>query len=125
MKQHVTIGAEILAPLHHLGSVIGCVRGHHEQWDGRGYPDGVSTEAIPRGARIIGAAEVYDALTTTRPYQDTLAPEDAVVRMRGLAGTTLDPAVLGAFETAVARRQTLVFVDEDTLPPDEGGMPAK
>src|SRR5688572_28263174 len=64
VKQHVVIGSQILAPLTHLGSIIGYVRSHHERWDGTGYPDGLAGDAIPLGARIIGGAEVYDALST-------------------------------------------------------------
>ena len=58
---------QILAPLVHLRDVIGFVRSHHERWDGSGYPDRLAGEAIPLGARIIGAVEIYDALTTSRP----------------------------------------------------------
>lgn len=113
VKSHVEIGAAILAPLEHLGPIVDLVRSHHEHWDGSGYPDGLSGDAIPLGARIIGAAEVYDALTTSRPYQERLTPEDAVERMRELAGTVIDPHVMEALARAVAARETLVFLDED------------
>src|SRR5207248_976815 len=93
VKQHVVIGSQILAPLAHLGDVISFVRHHHERWDGSGYPDGLSREAIPIGARVIGAAEVFDALTTSRPYQEKMTPEDASERMAALAGTVVDPKV--------------------------------
>ena len=93
VKQHGWSGSQILAPLAHLGDVIGFVRSHHERWDGNGYPDGLAGEAIPLGARIIGAVEIYDALTTSRPYQEKMAPEPAVERMRDLIGTVIDPAV--------------------------------
>src|SRR5438034_1334943 len=66
VKQHVIIGSQILAPLAHLGDIIPAVRHHHERWDGTGYPDGLRGEEIPIGARIIGAAEVFDALSTSR-----------------------------------------------------------
>ena len=112
VKQHVIIGSQILAPLAHLGSVINYVRSHHERWDGTGYPDGLAGEAIPVGARIIGAAEVYDALSTSRPYQEKLGPEEAVRRMAELSGTVLDPQVYEALSLAVGRRQSLVFLDE-------------
>ncbi len=116
VKQHVVIGWQILAPLTHLGPVLGFVRSHHERWDGKGYPDGLAGKEIPLGARILCAAEVYDALTTTRPYQHSLPPEEAAERMRSLAGTVLDPNVVDALEDAVARRRTLTFLDEDQLP---------
>src|SRR5437773_2512693 len=118
VKQHVIIGSQILAPLHHLGPVISFVRSHHERWDGSGYPDGLKGEDIPVGARVIGAAEVYDALTTSRPYQDKLTAEQAVEHMADLAGTVLDPRVYEALASVVSRRGTLVFLD------DAGAEPA-
>ncbi len=118
VKQHVIIGSQILAPLHHLGPVISFVRSHHERWDGSGYPDGLKGEDIPVGARVIGAAEVYDALTTSRPYQDKLTAEQAVEHMADLAGKVLDPKVYEALASVVSRRGTLVFLD------DAGAEPA-
>jgi len=113
VKQHVLIGSQILAPLSHLGQIVAFVRGHHEHWDGSGYPDGLSGDDIPLGARIICAAELYDALTTTRPYQEKLAPEQAVERMRTLSGTVLDPAVVDAVTSSVEARRTLVFIEDE------------
>ncbi len=116
VKQHVLIGSQILAPLSHLGQIVAFVRGHHEHWDGSGYPDGLSGDDIPIGARIICAAELYDALTTTRPYQEKLAPEQAVERMRTLSGTVLDPAVVDAVTSSVEARRTLVFIEDEIAP---------
>jgi putative nucleotidyltransferase with HDIG domain len=117
VQQHVVIGSQILAPLPHLEHIIPMVRSHHERWDGTGYPDGLQGEQIPIGARIIGAAEVYDALCTARPYQNKLSPEEATERMADLIGTVLDPRVYEALGAVVARRSTLVFLDEgDTAP---------
>lgn len=113
VKEHVLIGAQILAPLKHLGPIVDFVRSHHEHWDGSGYPDGLAGEAIPLGGRVIGAAEVYDALTTSRPYQEKLEPDQAVERMRALSGSVLDPRVMEALAASVRRRRTLVFLDED------------
>ena len=114
VKQHVLVGSQILAPLVHLREVITYVRSHHERWDGFGYPDRLAGEAIPLGARIIGAVEIYDALTTARPYQEKMEPETAVERMADLVGTVIDPAIHRALQTVVARRRALVFLD-DTL----------
>jgi putative nucleotidyltransferase with HDIG domain len=111
VKTHVTIGAQILAPLTHLRDVISYVRSHHERADGSGYPDGLPAKAIPIGARILGAAEIFDALTTARPYQEKMTPEQAVHRMRDLVGTVLDPDVHRAVEAVVTRRKTLTFLD--------------
>lgn len=115
VKRHTTIGAEILAPLLHLGPVIQYVRNHHERWDGKGYPDGLKGETIPLGARIIGTVEIYDALATTRSYQEKMSPELAVERLGDLAGTVLDPKVLRALRSVVGRREHLVFLDDPRL----------
>jgi len=112
VKQHVVVGSQILAPLSHLGEIIAFVRSHHERWDGQGYPDQIRGEAIALGARILAAAEIYDALTTARPYQEKMPPDVAVERMRDLAGSVLDPSVYKALEAAVRRRQALVFLDD-------------
>jgi len=112
VKQHVVIGSQILAPLSHLGDIMPAVRHHHERWDGTGYPDGLRGEEIPLTARIIGAAEVFDALSTSRAYQEKMTPEKAIERIADLAGTVLDPKVHEALATVVARRRTLVFLDE-------------
>jgi putative nucleotidyltransferase with HDIG domain len=114
VKQHVVVGSQILAPLVHLQEVITYVRSHHERWDGFGYPDRLSGDAIPVGGRIIGTVEIYDALTTSRPYQEKMLPELAVERMRDLVGTVLDPAVHRALEIVVTQRQALVFLDDAT-----------
>lgn len=102
VKTHAEIGAQILAPLTHLADVLACVRSHHERWDGQGYPDGLAGEAIPVGARILGAVEIFDALTTSRPYQETMTPASAVTRMADLVGSVLDPGVYAALARVVA-----------------------
>ncbi len=112
VKLHVVVGSQILAPLTHLKDIIGYVRSHHERWDGLGYPDGLQGDGIPLGARIIGAVEIFDALTSSRPYQEKMPAETAVDRMRELIGTALDPRVFHALEAVVTRRQTLVFLDD-------------
>jgi putative two-component system response regulator len=115
VKQHVLVGSQILAPLVHLRDVITFVRSHHERWDGYGYPDKLAGESIPLGARIIGTVEIYDALTTARPYQEKMEPDMAVERMRDLIGTAIDPAIHEALEAVVSRRQALVFLDDAQL----------
>ncbi len=116
VKQHVLIGSQILAPLEHLGEIVSFVRSHHEHWDGTGYPDGLERDDIPMGARIICAAELYDALTTSRPYQEKLTPDQAVEQIRSCSGNVLDPSVVDAVTTSVEARRTLVFIEEDGIP---------
>lgn len=112
VKQHVVVGSQILAPLVHLKNVIQFVRSHHERWDGEGYPDRLAGDAIPFGARIIGAVEIYDALTTSRPYQEKMDAHFAVERLGDLIGTMIDPEVHRALAAVVNRHQALTFVDE-------------
>jgi putative nucleotidyltransferase with HDIG domain len=114
MKEHVLVGIQILAPLVHLQHVIGFVRSHHERWDGSGYPDRLAGEAIPWGARIIGAVEIFDALTTRRPYQQIMTPRRALVRLADLAGTVLDPAIPPAVAAAVERRDLRYLAGDES-----------
>jgi response regulator RpfG family c-di-GMP phosphodiesterase len=110
VQEQALVGFRILAPLTHLGAVRQFVRSHHEHWDGSGYPDGLAGEQIPIGSRIVFAAEIFDAITSPRPYQDQLEPEEAVAQMLRLAGAKLDPAVMEALERVVERQETSVFV---------------
>ena len=71
------------------------MRACHERYDGTGYPDGLSGEAIPLEARIIFVCDAFHAMTTTRPYRDALPVEEAHRRLREAAGSQFDPAVVG------------------------------
>jgi putative two-component system response regulator len=77
MKEHPVIGDRLCGDLRALNGVRPIVRHHHERLDGSGYPDGLRGDAIPLLAQIIGIVDVYDAITTTRPYHEALAPEAA------------------------------------------------
>ncbi|HKV60737.1 MAG TPA: HD domain-containing phosphohydrolase [Candidatus Acidoferrum sp.] len=78
MREHPVIGERICAPLKSLRAILPVIRHHHEKMDGSGYPDGLRGEAIPLKARILQIADIYDALTTDRPYRGALAPEEAL-----------------------------------------------
>jgi putative two-component system response regulator len=78
MQDHPIIGEKICAPLKSLRRILPVIRHHHEKMDGSGYPDGLRGEAIPLKARILQVADIYDALTTYRPYRGALAPEQAL-----------------------------------------------
>src|SRR5256712_188443 len=123
VKQHVVIGSQILAPLPHLEHIIAMVRSHHERWDGTGYPDGLRSEEIPLGGRVIATAEVYDALCTSRPYQEKLTPEQTVERMADLAGTVLDPKVFEALSAGGGRRPTPAVLHAGTSRQPEWARP--
>jgi putative two-component system response regulator len=78
MQEHPIIGERICTPLKSLRRILPVIRHHHEKMDGSGYPDGLRGEAIPLTARILQVADIYDALTTYRPYRGALAPEQAL-----------------------------------------------
>jgi putative nucleotidyltransferase with HDIG domain len=90
MRQHPLLGARIVAPLEFFDDGAVIVRHHHERHDGSGYPDGLHGEMIPLGARVVAVADVYDALTSDRPYRPRLAPMEAMRRLEAEAGRTLD-----------------------------------
>ena len=96
MRRHPVIGAQIVAPFEFFAAGAVAIRHHHERFDGSGYPDGLAGDRIPRAARIVAVADVYDALTTDRPYRAALLPEHALAVMRADAGRTLDPEAVEA-----------------------------
>ena len=90
MRQHPVTGAQIVAPLEFFDEGAVILRHHHERLDGSGYPDGLTGDGIPLGARIVAVADVYDALTSGRPYRASLSQPDAIEILRDQAGRTLD-----------------------------------
>ena len=82
MQQHTIVGAGICSPLKSFRSVVPIIRHHHEKMDGSGYPDGFKGDAIPLTARILQTVDIYDALTTDRPYRKAMAPDRAFALMR-------------------------------------------
>jgi diguanylate cyclase (GGDEF)-like protein/putative nucleotidyltransferase with HDIG domain len=101
IKAHPEIGASILEPVEFPWPVLPVVRHHHEKWDGSGYPDGLKGEEIPLTARIMAAADVYDALTSSRSYRGAWTHERAVETINNDAGTHFDPRVVDAFNNVI------------------------
>lgn len=97
MKQHSIIGENILKPLRSMSKLSALVRHHHELYDGTGYPDGLKGEDIPLAARILTMADIYDAITTDRPYRRALSREEAVETIKSYAGNKLDPKLVDVF----------------------------
>lgn len=94
MQRHPLIGAAILQPLR-LGRIVGpIVRGHHERWDGAGYPDGLRGEAIPIGARVVAVVDAHDAMTHDRPYRGRLGDDEAREELIRHRGTQFDPGLV-------------------------------
>jgi putative two-component system response regulator len=99
MKQHAEYGYRILdtseSPILRMGAVIAL--SHHESWDGTGYPYGLKGEAIPILGRIVAVADVFDALTSARPYKQAWTEEKAFEELQNMSGAKLDPSMVNAF----------------------------
>ncbi len=100
MRRHTLIGAELLSgsdsPLLQMAEIIALT--HHEKWDGSGYPNKLSGEDIPMPGRICAICDIFDALTSERPYKEAWAVEEATKHIRELSGTHLDPHLVELFE---------------------------
>ncbi len=97
MMGHTRIGARILQPIPVFPDVIPIVLQHHEHVDGTGYPDGITGEEISLGARVLAVADVYDALTSARPYRKAMKQQDVIKIIEELSGSQFDPRVVEAF----------------------------
>jgi len=98
MRHHVQLGEQIIAQVPFLNGVVrDIVTGHHERWDGNGYPRGLSGESIPLAARIFAVVDAYDAMTNDRPYRPAMPEHDALAELQRVAGTQLDPSIVREF----------------------------
>ena len=98
MSRHTIVGAEIMRDIEFLAEASKVVRSHHERWDGSGYPDGLAGEEIPLTARVFAVADVFDALTTNRPYRGALGFDEAHEMIVTESGEHFDPDLVSAFE---------------------------
>ena len=89
MKDHVLTGEKIVKPIEYLSFVCSMIRHHHERYDGLGYPDGLKEDRIPLGARIIGVADAFDAMTTQRPYNEPWSLKEALGECKNVKGNCL------------------------------------
>jgi HD-GYP domain-containing protein (c-di-GMP phosphodiesterase class II) len=112
MERHPAIGAEVLrrceAQVNALGYsifqiAIDIAEGHHERFDGTGYPARRAGQDIPLAARIVSVADVFDALTSRRPYKEAWPVDEALAMLESNAGTQFDPVVVAAFRRALPR----------------------
>jgi response regulator RpfG family c-di-GMP phosphodiesterase len=104
MRKHPQYAYDILSPLPHLSHALDVPYCHHERYDGSGYPRGLQGADIPLAARIFAVVDVYDAMTTERPYRPALPEDYAVAHLKSHAGTHFDPIVVEAFTTLIAVR---------------------
>jgi HD-GYP domain-containing protein (c-di-GMP phosphodiesterase class II) len=97
MKKHPTFAYEMLSPIRYLRLALDIPYSHHEKWDGSGYPHGLKGIQIPLSARIFAIVDVWDALTSDRPYRPAWPKEKAREHIRGSLGTHFDPQVVDLF----------------------------
>jgi len=100
MEAHTHHGETLLADRPTLARAARIARSHHECWDGTGYPDGLRGNAIPLEARLTAVADVLDALAMERAYKSAWSFDDALAKIQSLAGTHLDPEIVGALTSA-------------------------
>jgi len=104
IKKHSEIGYKILRSIDGFSKIAECILEHHERWDGKGYPSGIRGEEISLQARIIAVADAFDAMTTDRPYRETVSIEEAIAEIMEKAGTQFDPAVAEVFVGMVLQK---------------------
>jgi putative nucleotidyltransferase with HDIG domain len=109
MQGHARLGFEVARALQLPDTVSAAIRHHHERWDGTGYPDGLAGAGIPVAARILTVADIFDALTSDRPYRRALSERTALEIMAAESGRTVDPTLLRV-------HSRLVHEAESTLP---------
>ena len=97
MQKHPVYAHELLSPIAHLRPALDIPYCHHEKWDGTGYPRGLVGEQIPFAARLFALVDVWDALTSDRPYRQAWSKEKTLAHIRSLSGTHFDPQVVELF----------------------------
>jgi len=97
MKQHAAAGARIIGSVKNADKIASAVKYHHEQWDGKGYPDGLAGEAIPLLARILAIADAFDSMYAGRPYKNQLARTEVLSELEAGKGGQFDPRLCTAF----------------------------
>lgn len=97
IRKHPQIGVDIIRPIYFLHNIVPFILYHHERWDGKGYPSGLSGEHIPLGARIVAIADVYQALTSERPYRKAYSKEDTIKIIKEASSTQFDPKIVKLF----------------------------
>ena len=107
IKKHPTIGARILEPIASYADIIPIVLQHHERFDGKGYPGGISGNEIDIGARILAVADVYDALISDRPYRKGWAVKNVIDYIRRESGSQFDPDVAEIFWAMMRQKKTM------------------
>jgi HD-GYP domain-containing protein (c-di-GMP phosphodiesterase class II) len=103
MKTHTVIGADIIAGIPGMEEVVSLVRSSHERWDGRGYPDGLQGNEVPRGAYVIAVCDAYHAMIEDRVYRKAMSAEGAFAELQRCSGSQFMPAAVDALIAVVER----------------------
>ena len=120
MRQHTEIGARIIG--NHASGMLkmaaSIALNHHEKWDGSGYPNGIAGDDIPHAARIVAIADVFDALTSVRPYKTAWSVEDAVAHIRSESGRHFDPELVEIFAACLPQilQVRAQWMDSEAVP---------
>lgn len=124
MRLHSTIAIRMLEQVKGLEDSLPMIKHHHERFDGKGYPDGLSGRNIPLGARVIAVAETFDILVSNVPWREALSVERAIQELKDNAGSQFDPIVVEAFLTAY--ESNLIVLPEELISdrsPETHGKP--
>ena len=105
MKRHTTFAYDLLSSIPFLRPALDIPYAHHERWDGNGYPRGLRGEEIPLAARLFSVVDVYDALTSERPYREAWTEDEALAHIEEGAGSQFDPQVVEAFLEMITERR--------------------
>ena len=134
IQAHVLTGEGILKPIEYLSFVLPMVRNHHEHYDGSGYPDGLKGKKIPLGARILGVADAFDAMTTQRPYNKPMTFKKALQKCKTSKGKQFDPDIVDALDRFITQSYSVTpkdieipetHTDIDPSPKGKGGTKKK
>jgi len=105
VRSHPEVSVEILRPLEYLGQVREIVLAHHERWDGTGYPQGLTADQIPIGARILAVVDTWESMTRSQPWRGAMSRDEAISEMRREAGKQFDSEVVEAFAQLLAEEE--------------------
>jgi len=115
LKRHPEHGAQMISHLRYARQVAPVVLGHHEKWDGSGYPNRLQGEHIPIGARIVAITDAYDAMTTDRPYRRALGQPEALRRLHARRGEQWDPDLVDLFCTLIEHDRLHIVAHEVSI----------
>lgn len=107
IKKHVVLSEQICAPLRSMRGILGIIRHHHENYNGKGYPYGLKGEDIPLEARILSIVDAYDAMTSDRPYRKRLPQDEVIKRLKEGSGTQWDPKLVDLFINMIEESEEL------------------